>query len=151
MRERGWSAFWTIIAAIAGVVGAMAAVYPLLSDHPKLAHLTFDENADMLRLYALSEPIILTGNWSIKKTRRWLWGAANIDSTTTPSFMLTEINNRRLLASERATLAFWGADIKGATRCSLDRGEMDISVEYRSKYGTGWTSAKLPYCGQPAP
>lgn len=147
MRARGWSSFWTIVAAIAGVIGAAAAIYPLLGTDQQFAYLTLDEDLEDVRLYALSEPIILTGNWSIKR-KQWLGSANASSNTTTPSLLLVEIKDRRVPAGERTTISFWWPALSRVSRCPLDKGDLELSVEFRSKHGLALARTTLPYCSQ---
>src|SRR5262245_5232796 len=62
---------WTIVATVAGVVGAAGALFPLVfATEPQIVHLTLGAT-DSLYAETLADSVILTGNWRIKRIRRW--------------------------------------------------------------------------------
>lgn len=148
--ERRWGRFWAIVGGIAGVVGAAAAVYPLVYMEQQFVHLTLDE--DWLRMQTLSEPVILTGNWNVRRTRgRWpLRDAIEFERGRDPFNVIGDIEQKRVFtnANERAFLTIvrhWPA----VEHCGPRAGQFEFGMEFKSKAGLGWAYTRLPYCTRP--
>ena len=171
LRSR-WSSFWTIIASMAGVIGAAAAVYPLLTTDQQLAHLAYNEELEFLRVETFSEPIILTGGWYIKKGAWWnsetlrTGGvvAAGYDTYSKEWIGLKDTriaaNQRKSLLLDKTALEQWVRGkpatcehnrYKSCTElvmvsCAEEIGELEVGVEYKSRAGLSWARRNLPYC-----
>ncbi len=163
MRPRGWSAFWTILAAVAGVVGAAAAVYPLLNTEQQLAHLSYDDDLTVLRVETFSEPVILTGGWQLKKGQWWANETLQAGDVVIV-FADTRVpaNDRKALFLDKQAIEKWVGQKQVSCRtgrtdgvpcwefvmapCPEHLGELEIGLEFRSKSGLSWARRKLPYC-----
>jgi hypothetical protein len=67
---RGRPSVWTIIATVAGVLGAAAGLYPIVfAREPELVHLT--GSASLVFAEAVAEPVLLTGKWRITRIGGW--------------------------------------------------------------------------------
>lgn len=161
---------WTILSAIAGVIGAGAAVYSLLIKDEQHAVLTYIDQLDLVRIETFSEPIVLTGNWYVQRGA-W-WNAETLSSgdavVTFDGFSemsLEEVrippNSRKVLHVDLRALQSWvtnntkkceknrqgGVQCKyKVVKCSPDQGEVQLGVEYTSRSGIKWARRLLPYC-----
>jgi hypothetical protein len=120
---------------VAGVIGAAAAVYPLVFTNQQYLHLTVRPGG--VRIQPLSDPVILTGNWYVKK--RWAWFASDGDVTFENS-----VKGRRVTAD--MNVYFLEPKTTGVNGCADEDGDFELWVEFASKSGTGWASTRLPYC-----
>jgi hypothetical protein len=150
-----WSHIWTIIATIAGVIGAGAAVYPLLRNDNYGAHLAFP-NLDEPRyvwMESLNDPIVLTGEWYIKRGAWWNRRTLRVgDVVRRVDDKLLEFrgikdfrvaaNEKRIISIDHQELSTWA---NGRLK-SCNRGEFEIGIEYKWKGGTSWARTRLPFC-----
>lgn len=151
--------FWTIVASIAGVIGAAAAVYPLINADHHPAHLTFPDHLDRPRyvwVENLSDPIVLTGNWYIKRGQWWntrtlrtgdVIGRIDSTSYTRRNFrdLRVTANERKMVSIDSHALEDWAGG--ALTPCSP--GEFDLGLEFKSKAGSSWAYTTLPFCIAP--
>ena len=156
-----WRYFWTIVASVAGVIGAAAAVFPLLTAEQLAVHLSYDQELDGLRVETLSEPVILTGKWYISRGRWW-----NSNSLQTGDILGEPFNGKRIAANDRRTLyvnkrtlEVWAGTTSDCPprhdfcdrprqliTCPSDDREFEIGLEAKSRFGTQWARMNLPYC-----
>jgi len=165
MRSRGWASFWTILAATAGVVGAGAAVYPLLQPDQHAAHITFpfsfDRQPYMVRVVTLSDPVVLTGRWYIRRASWWNFGTLTTGTavaiyvrtgldTGAPRDELRTLKDVRIGVNEGKYVDIDGDVIRewagGSSLTNCDAGEFEIGIEYKWKGGTSWARMTLPLC-----
>jgi len=160
MRRRTWSSFWAILAAIAGVIGAGAAVYPLLQSDQQAAHLVFPSHIDSppfkVWVQALSEPIILTGNWYISrgpwwwpqtlrhKDALWTYDVGLSVTQRTLKDVRIPMNERRGVWIDDEQIANW----TGGPIAVCNPGEFEIGIEYKWKSGSSWARTTLPLCAK---
>jgi hypothetical protein len=158
MGNMRWSAFWTILGTVAGVIGAGAAVHPLLQIEQHAAHLTFPHYIDSppyhVWVVALSDTIVLTGRWHIRygpwwhpQTVRDGTGIRAYDSRiSNGSLPLKDIrvaaNERRLVSIDERDIEEWVG--RSITPCTA--GEFEIEIEYKWKGGSSWVRAMMPLC-----
>lgn len=151
------TSIWTIVATFAGVMGAGASIYALLKkDEHQVAHIVLDEESGRgsfvaVYVHTLSEPVVLTGAWTVRKKQAWWWENNVLDSTKLAGDFLTssDFKDRRVNAASRTTLIA-GDRIDGFERCNVAAGALELAVEIKSKSGIGWPHVTLPYCGRPA-
>ena len=157
-RPLSWAFIWTILGSVAGVIGAAAAVYPLLTQEQHRAYITYKGEIDLFAIETLSEPIALTGNWYVKKGSWWS-KALHQTGYEVEKDKRVLANARYSFSLDRWTIkekVFNGADAacneKGGAHCiwlvpcSIAEGEFEFGLEYRSKHGLAWARTKLPYC-----
>jgi hypothetical protein len=151
MRPRTWHWFWTILATIAGVIGAGAAVYPLLNPDPQVAYLAVEVRPDdTVRVEAFSEPVILTGKWYIRQGH-WWWSKTLTDgeALTLGIYRFEETrmqaNGRRWIHIDDNVVAnkFGHARL---WKCPLNQTDFELGIEIRSKTGLSWLRTALPMC-----
>jgi hypothetical protein len=157
MRRPSWSSFWTVLAAIAGVVGAAAAVYPLFQPDQQAARLAFPHYLDSppyhVWVVTLSDPVVLTGGWYIKRGPWWHAqtlrdGAAvgTVESTSLASRPLKDVrvamNERKLVFIDERPVEEWSS---GAL-APCNAGELEMGVEYTWRGGSSWARTTLPLC-----
>jgi SPOR domain len=161
-----WGVFWTVVGAVAGVIGAGAAIYPLLIADQKLVHLITscseklvvgklggniqpidDCGSRFFSIETLSEPVILTGNVYLKpmKGRAFAEGSG--------IFVATNLRNRRVPANDRVRFYDWpdnvrlrSDDVASLITCPTNVGEFEFGVEFLSKGGASWARARQSYC-----
>jgi hypothetical protein len=127
MSPRRFSHLWTIVATIAGVIGAGAAVYPLVQNESYAAHLTFPSHLEEpfhVWIESLNDPIILTGQWYIKHGQ-WWWNSktlreGNVVRRTelaekiyyhTIKSVRVPGNEKRLISIDDRALATWAIQV----------------------------------------
>lgn len=154
--------FWTIVASIAAIIGAAAAVWPLLQQREEYAaHLVFPHYVREAPYYVVIEPlagpIVLTGQYYIKyvpqswppptlrdrnavgywdydqSSKQATWrGIAGIRVDTTKSLYINDL-----------ALRDWTDRV--IKHC--EQGMFEIGIEYKAKGGAAWVSTMMPLCG----
>jgi hypothetical protein len=142
------ASLWTILATLAGVIGAAAAVYPLFPKDQQPLHLVLDAEG-AVRAETFSEPVVLTGNWEIRARRLWRKGAVLFERGRDPFDVVGEIRDRRIStdAKERAFVAWVHFDgWREVERCTIQGSEFELRLEFTSRGGPGWANVDLPIC-----
>jgi hypothetical protein len=140
LRPRTWASFWKIAASVAGVIGAAAAVYPLVFTDQQFVHLTYNQKLQMVQVDTLSEPIILTGNWYAKKKRWWHPNVIFSKGSISLAGMIAH-KDQRIQADSRRHLALSTVLIDDCLA-----GDFEIGVEFKSKAGLAWARTTPPLC-----
>jgi hypothetical protein len=147
-----WSKLATILATLAGVVGAAAAVYPLVvSPVQHVAHLIPDLNdPDLVHVQTFTDPVVFTGNWSLRRSwkrtsnremaeavgRGIGWGFHDLKD------IRISADHKSYFEIDRKQIAKW---LNGSIgHCSS--GEFEIKVEFKSRGGSTWETTTLPWC-----
>jgi hypothetical protein len=152
---RRFSHLWTIIATIAGVIGAGAAVYPLLRKDNYGTHLIIPtpEEPRYVWVEPLNDPITLTGEWYIKRGSWWNRKTLRdgnvvrrIDDKQLEFRSIKDLhvpaNERRLVSIDDGALGTWAN--RPLKSCSA--GEFELGIEYMWKGGISWARTTLPFC-----
>jgi predicted negative regulator of RcsB-dependent stress response len=137
-----------VAATVAGVIGAAAAVYPFFRTDQQLLHLTLVDK-DFLQAEAFSEPVVLTGNWHIRRLRRWWWNEVVLDGRDDrATHVVWSFKDRRVRAdADGSTLVTELHGWSGAYRCEGSTpGEFEFGLEFKSRAGLAWAYIVLPYC-----
>ena len=125
--RQSWSNFWTVVAALAGVIGAAAAVYPLFNGRHQSVHLAYccdsvelgvtfggvvtnskklSGTIGILNIHTFSEPVILTGN-AISRIARLDSGIFEAGGSLIAS-EIDEIRDKRVAANQKFQLIMAG-------------------------------------------
>ena len=175
MRLKSWSSFWTILATVAGVIGAGAAVYPLFTSEQQAAHLAAPDDFDLLAgvyVETFSDPISLTGNWYIRRGPWWRLSSLRTGNVVgeyaheyvqhrslhlgyelraTTETVWRTMKDMRVAANSKKFVTVQREPVQdwaGGPIRRCDASEFQIGLEYRWKGGTSWATMKLPYCVQ---
>jgi hypothetical protein len=106
-------------------------------------------------MVALSDPIVLTGRWYIRRGPWWRLQTLR-DGTAVGAYDSRisrgrlPLNDIRVAANERGFVSIDDRDIEewlGGGSLSVCRpGEFEIGIEYKWKGGTSWAHTTLPLC-----
>lgn len=148
MRPRGRGYFWTVLGTVAGVVGAAAAMYSILSTDQHDAHVTspnYLDGPDFVWVQSLSDTVILTGNWFIKHGKWW-----NARTLLTGNVVgLGGLTDLRVAANDRKLVSIDGLALERWAGGRLEKcypGDFEIGIEYKSKSGLSWARTALHFC-----
>ena len=75
------SSLWNAVATVAALVGTAAAVYPLITSDKQVAHIVHSYKPTMIRVVAFNEPLVLTGEWAMRRSSSWSWSKKFNDET----------------------------------------------------------------------
>lgn len=144
------TSFWTMVATLAGVIGAGASIYPLLNSEQQVVHLVLGKEiwrgSYDVYVHTLSEPVILTGEWTVRKKRGWWWESNVLDSTKHEGkFLFGDFKDRRVNAGSR-TVLLASDRVDGFERCDVTEGELEFALQIKSKVGIAWARTTLPNC-----
>ena len=133
---------------MAGVIVAAAAVYPLASTNQQFVHLTLSRSE--LFAETLAEPVIFTGNWHVRRIRRW-WRGGIVHEGRAGDSISGSIKDKRLHANSGARIFLTPLKLypwaDGVEECaSPESGDFKLGLEFRGKAGLGWAYTKVPLC-----
>jgi hypothetical protein len=142
------ASIWTVIATVAGAISAAAAVFPLVSTDQQFVHLTLGR--DELFAETLAEPVIFTGNWHVRRIRRW-WRGRIVHEGRAADSISSSIKDKRLHANSGARtfltplkLYPWADNVEECA--SPESGDFKLGLEFKGKAGLGWAYTKIPIC-----